>query len=813
MNKIIEKTANSAMEIYSKFNSVSQAKTKKSEISDPISEDMPSLVRRAAAQGAVLLKNDGVLPLKDGCCVSLFGRVQQNWFYTGYGSGGEVNRPYEVNLADGIRNCKNLKLNEKLANKYERWCAENKINDSVWGMWPRFYPEMPIEASEIFEASKESDCAVVVIGRSSGEDRDCSLEKGSYYLTDDELRLLGCVTDYFSKTVVLLNIGCMMDFKWAEKFGDKINALLILWQGGMESGNAAADILCGKENPSGKLTDTAAAEYEDYPSAKDFANAEFNNYTDDIYVGYRFFETFEKEKVLYPFGFGLSYTQFSVKCESAEPAENGFSFNVTVTNTGERSGREVVQLYIQKPCTVLGNPARELAAFAKTDELKPNESQTLNLFVSMYQLSSYDSEGKRGFKSAYVTEGGLYRFYLGTDVRSAEEVYTFYEEETKLYEQLSECLAPENGFDVITAVEGINGFIPVKRKCPERKTNLAQRIMKNLPAEKERSDKNNITLYDVANGKATMDEFISTLSLDELEAITRGDYTMNSPLGAKGNAGALGGVLPSLREKGVSAAITTDGPSGIRLEARCSLIPIGTLLACTFDEKLVEEVYSAIAREMKDRGSHILLAPGMNIHRNPLCGRNFEYYSEDPLVTGKIAAAAVRGIQSCNSSACPKHFACNNQEFKRTVNDSRVSERALRQIYLKGFEICIKEAEPKNIMTSYNKVNGVYSYYNYDLCTSVLRNEWGYKGNVMTDWWNKKGKSPDFPSVYDQAYRIRAQVDVLMPGGKRAGKRKPDGTLLKSLRDRNGITLAEIQRSAENVLNFIINSTPFLDEK
>lgn len=813
MNKILEKAANSAMEIYSKFNSVSQAKTKKSEISDPISDEMPALVRRAAAQGAVLLKNDGVLPLKDGCRVSLFGRVQQNWFYTGYGSGGEVNRPYEVNLADGIRNCEKLKLNEKLANKYERWCAENKINDSVWGMWPRFYPEMPIEASEIFEASKESDCAVVVIGRSSGEDRDCSLEKGSYYLTDDELRLLGCVTDYFSKTVVLLNIGCMMDLKWAEKFGDKINALLILWQGGMESGNAAADILCGKENPSGKLTDTAAAEYEDYPSAKDFANVEFNNYTDDIYVGYRFFETFEKEKVLYPFGFGLSYTQFSVKCESAEPAENGFSFNVTVTNTGERSGREVVQLYIQKPCTVLGNPARELAAFAKTDELKPNESQTLNLFVSMYQLSSYDSEGKSGFKSAYVTEGGLYRFYLGTDVRSAEEVYTFYEEETKLYEQLSECLAPENGFEVITAVEGINGFIPVKRKCPERQTNLAQRIMKNLPSQKERSDKNNITLYDVANGKATMDEFISTLSLDELEAITRGDYTMDSPLGAKGNAGALGGVLPSLREKGVSAAITTDGPSGIRLEACCSLIPIGTLLACTFDEKLVEEVYSAIAREMKDRGSHILLAPGMNIHRNPLCGRNFEYYSEDPLVTGKIAAAAVRGIQSCNSSACPKHFACNNQEFKRTVNDSRVSERALRQIYLKGFEICIKEAEPKNIMTSYNKVNGVYSYYNYDLCTSVLRNEWGYKGNVMTDWWNKKGKSPDFPSVYDQAYRIRAQVDVLMPGGKRTGKRKPDGTLLKSLRDRNGITLAEIQRSAENVLNFIINSAPFADEK
>lgn len=284
---------------------------------------------------------------------------------------------------------------------------------------------------------------------------------------------------------------------------------------------------------------------------------------------------------------------------------------------------------------------------------------------------------------------------------------------------------------------------------------------------------------------------------------------MNSPLGASGNAGAYAGVLPSLREKGIPAVTTTDGPSGIRLSACCMLIPIGTLLASSFDEELVYEVYCAVAQEMKSRGSDVLLGPGMNIHRNVLCGRNFEYYSEDPYLTGKIGAAAVRGIQSQGGAACPKHFACNNQEFRRTINDARVSERALRQIYLKGFEICIKEAEPKNIMTSYNKINGVWSYYNYDLCTSILRGEWGYNGCVITDWWMKNGKSPDFPNVKTQAYRVRAQVDVLMPGGKRTGFRRPDGTLLSSLGKADGITLGEIQRSAKNVIRFAMNSSAF----
>ena len=275
---------------------------------------------------------------------------------------------------------------------------------------------------------------------------------------------------------------------------------------------------------------------------------------------------------------------------------------------------------------------------------------------------------------------------------------------------------------------------------------------------------------------------------------------MNSPLGAKGNAGVLGGVSDSLRAKGVPPVTTTDGPSGIRLSASCSLLPSGMVLASTWDTALVKELTALVGEEMAAKGSDVLLAPGMNIHRHPLAGRNFEYFSEDPLLTGKMAAAYVSGIQSAGVSACPKHFACNNQEFRRNRNDSRLSERALREIYLRGFEIVVKEAAPHFVMTSYNKINGVYGHYNYDLCTTVLRGEWKFECAVMTDWWMRYEASPEFRGVRDNAYRVRAQVDILMPGDKRLGKRKPDGTLLASLGKKDGMTVGELQRTACNVI-------------
>lgn len=792
-----------AGKIYSKFGGVAQEKTERDKADKTVFPGAPELLRRAAAEGAVLLKNNGVLPLKEGSVVSLFGRVQFNWFYTGYGSGGDVNRPYQVNLIDGVRSCSSLVLNEELADIYEKWCGKNVIYDSIWGMWPRFYPEMPVCETEIARAENKSDCAVVVIGRSSGEDRENALEKGSYYLTDDERALLDRVCTYFDKTVVVLNIGSLIDLSWLEEYS--ISAALIAWQGGMESGNAVCDILCGRVNPCGRLTDTAAVKYEDYPSSSCFGNSEYNNYTEDIYVGYRYFETFAKERVLFPFGYGLSYTQFTVSPAECTADENGFLFEAEVKNTGAYRGREVVQLYVEKPCGVLGNPKRELAAFAKTACLEPGESEKISFEASLYQLASYDGEGKTGYPFAYVIEQGEYNFYLGENVRSAEKIFTYYQEADVCYEQLSQCCAPKEGFDIITALESETKYLPVKRRCRASGVDLKGRILKNLPPEHIPTGDMGYKLADVKSGKITMGEFVSQLSYDELEAITRGDYTMGSPLGADGNAGVYAGVLKSLIDKGVPPVTATDGPSGIRLKASCMLLPIGTLLASSFDTELVCEVYSAAAREMKQKGSDVLLAPGMNIHRSLLCGRNFEYYSEDPYLTGKIAAAAVKGIQSEGGSACPKHFACNNQEYKRTVNDSRVSERALRQIYLKGFEICIKEAKPNNIMTSYNKINGVWSYYNYDLCTSILRGEWGYEGCVITDWWSKSAQCPEFPKICDQAYRVRAQADVLMPGGSRTGKRKPDGTLLKTLGEDGGITLGELQRSAENVLRFAMN--------
>ncbi len=778
-----------------------------------VTEGMPALLRKIAAQGAVLLKNESILPLEKGAAVSLFGRNQLEWFYTGYGSGGDVNNPYAVSPVEGIKNCDGLKINEELLKIYEDYNEKNPMDHGFWGHWPRCCPEMPLDRETVENAAKASDCAVVCIGRSSGEDRENTLEKGSFYLNDEERKMLSLVTECFEKTVVLLNIGCIMDLSFIEEYGEKIGAAMIVWQGGMESGNAVADLLSGAVNPSGRLTDTVARHYEDYPGAENFGGRNYNIYKEDIYVGYRWFETFKPETVLYPFGYGLSYTDFSVNCNGVSENESGYTFTVAVKNTGERfSGKEVVQLYIEKPCGVMGNPSRVLAAFAKTDELSPNGEQTLTLFVSKAQLASYDDSGVTGNRSAYVTEKGIYGFYLGKNVRDAELVHSVEIEDTEVLESLEQTAAPKQAFSVYKAVEKDGKRLLAEETVAVARYDLKKIILDNLPKEITYTGDMGLTLAQVKSGEVSLDDFVAQLDLEELEAISRGDYTMNSPLGVAGNAGTIGGVLPSLREKGVAAVTTTDGPSGIRLQACCSLIPIGTLLACTFDTALVEELYEAVGKEMLEKGSDVLLAPGMNIHRNPLCGRNFEYYSEDPLLTGKIAAAAVKGLQKTGVSACPKHFACNNQEFRRNKNDSRLSERALREIYLKGFEICVKEAKPKSIMTSYNMVNGVYSHYNYELCRRILRGEWGFEGCIMTDWWMQYIKSPEFPNLRDNAYRVRGCVDVLMPGGKRVGKKKSDGTLLKTYSSPNGITLGEMQYCAKNVLKFVMDS-PAMDRE
>ena len=782
-------------------NGLSQSATDRDGEKKTVTPGMPELLRRAAADGAVMLENNGILPLKGGTRVALFGITGYESHYVGYGSGGDVNRPYAVSFADGIKNCDRLTLDPTIESIYSEWNKKNPINNGFWGHWPFYFPEMPLDNTTVENARNKNEVAVAIIGRAAGESRDCKLQKGSYYLADDEIAMLDALAEEFDDIVILLNIGGIFDMSWIEKYKKVIGAILIVWQGGMEGGNAAADLLCGKAYPSGRLTDTIAKRYENYPSSANFGGKDFNEYKEDIYIGYRYFETFAKSKVLYPFGYGLGYTEFEISANTVEKSNDKFIFNVSVKNIGNTIGREVVQLYLSKPCGKLGNPEKILVAFFKTAELKSGESETIELIVETNQLASYDES-----KSAYIIESGKYEFFLGKSIRESEAVFTFEQAEDEIDCQCVQASAPIENLEVMSAYEYNGKRIIKNRKARTKEYDLGKRILENLPEEIPQTGDKGFKLADVKSGKITMEQFVAQLSNNELEAISRGDYVMNSPLGAKGNAGAFGGVLHSLRAKGIKPVITTDGPSGIRLSACCSLLPIGTLLACSFDPQLVEKVYSAVADEMFAKGSDVLLAPGMNIHRNPLCGRNFEYYSEDPYLTGKIAAAAVKGIQSHGASACPKHFACNNQEFRRNMNDSRLSERALREIYLKGFEICVREARPKNIMTSYNRINSVYGHYNYELCTAILRNEWGYKGNVITDWWMKNGKSPEFPLIRNQAYRVRAQVDVLMPGGGRIPRRKPDGTLLESLGKEGGITLGELQRTACNVLRAVIDS-------
>ena len=763
-----------------------------------VTDGMPGLLRKAGAEGTVLLRNDGVLPLDKDREIAVFGRVQLDWFYVGYGSGGDVIKPYTVNLIDGLKN-DGARLNEPLLRTYREWCEKNPPDHGFWGHWPRCYEEMPVADSAIKAAAVTSECAVIVIGRSAGEDRENELAEGSYLLTKDEKSLIARVAAEFRKLVIILNVGSVIDMAWEDEIPLCDTAILLPFQGGMESGNAAADVLLGISEPSGRLTDTAAKKYELYPSAADFGKADYNNFTEDIYVGYRYFETFDKGAVKYPFGCGLSYTKFSRKGELTGVTDTEITVSAAVKNTGERGGKDVLELYAAAPQGVLGKPARVLCAFRKTELLASDESAVYELTFPVSMLASYDDSGVTGHKSCYVLEAGEYELFLGGDVRNAEKIGSFTVSETRVAEQLKEVSAPKNTFNRLINKNGERAY----ENAPVSTENLKEIILENLPEIAENGNKN-LTLDDVKSGRCTLKEFVAELTPDELEAISRGDYTMDSSLGAKGNAGALGGVLESLRNKGVSPLITTDGPSGIRLKSCCSLLPVGTALAAMWNTELAYEIYAKIGCEMKEKGSDILLAPGMNIHRNPLCGRNFEYFSEDPLITGKTAAAIVKGIQSAGVSACPKHFACNSQETNRTKTDSRVSERALREIYLKGFEICVKEAKPLCLMTSYNKVNGVWSHYNYDLCTRILRDEWGFEGLVMTDWWMQYTASPEFPSLKDNAYRVRAGVDVLMPGGKRSGRRKPDGTLLKTYGKPDGITLGEMQRTAEHVLGVVM---------
>lgn len=787
------------------------------DIVDPDRTVAPRLVelcRRAAGEGVVLLRNvDGVLPLPTHAPVAVFGRVQCDWFAVGYGSGGDVKAPYEVSLLEALREAGVAVVGE-LAAAYETWSAANPPDEGYWGNWPRHFDEMPLDAGLVSRAAREAGVAVVVIGRAAGEDRESVLEPGSYYLTDAERAMLDAVVARFEGVVVVVNTGNVMDLSWADDYGDRLAGLILAWQGGMEGSRGLVDVLTGAVSPSGRLTDTIARRYEDYPSAPNFGHRHFNNYAEDVFVGYRYFETFAPEAVQFPFGFGLGYATFELGAAEFSGGGDGdgdVAVSVEVRNVGERSGREVVQLYVAAPDGALGKPSRALVGYAKTAELAPGESERVSLIVPRAALASYDDGGATGHRSAWVLEPGSYTFYMGADVRTAERVGAVEVPELVVVEQLAEACAvdPEAPFRRMTVRRDGDPARVGWEAVPTRTVDLRRRILDALPTEIPVTGYRGVQFDDVAAGRRSMDEFVAQLSDEELEALTRGHGRMNSPLGAVGNAGVFGGILESLRAKGVPPVTCTDGPSGIRLSAYASLLPCGTALASTWDQALVRDLAAEHALEMVRKGSDVLLSPGMNIHRDPLCGRNFEYFSEDPLVTGRMGAAVVAGVQSRGVAACPKHFAANNQETNRSKNDSRVSERALREIYLKGFEIVVKEARPQTIMTSYNKINGVWAHYNYELVTTILRDQWGYDGMVMTDWWMQHSRDPHFPEVWDSAYRVRAGVDVLMPGSTVDGLRRGvDRSLLRSLAKADGVRRGELQAVAGRVLRFVAVSRP-----
>ena len=668
------------------------------------------LARQASAEGCVLLKNEKeTLPIRDDQVVSVFGRIAFHYYKSGTGSGGLVNTSYVTGILDGLRTCENIRLNDELIEIYESWISEHPFDKGKgWGQEPWSQKEMPLEDSVVAKAASSSDMALVVIGRTAGEDQDAKNEPGSYLLTDDENAMLEKVCKAFNKVAVVLNVGNIIDMKWVEKYQPQ--AVMYVWQGGQEGGNGVADVLTGKVNPCGKLTDTIARNIEDYPSTKNFGDAKVNLYQEDIYVGYRYFETFAPEKVLYPFGYGCSYTTFTTQVTSFVQENEKVILSVAVKNTGTCAGKEVVQVYSSAPQGLLGKPVRELKAYEKTKELDPGEEEILAITLNMAELASYDDEGKTGNKSCYVLEKGDYKIYVGTDVRNAEIAGTICIGETIVVEKLTEALAPVTAFERLrpvadTGKEGTECGIykaeyekvPLRTITPQQKIDKARENQKSYTYTGDCGYK----LADVYDGNIDMDTFISQLSDEDLICIVRGEGMCSTKVTA-GTAAAFGGVTDRLQAFGIPVGCCADGPSGIRMD--CGTIafslPNGTSLGCTFNKKLVEELYTMTGMELRKNHVDTLLGPGINIHRNPLNGRNFEYISEDPYVTGSMAAAQIRGMGHAGVTGTIKHFAGNNQEFHRHDVDSVVSERALREIYLKGFEMAVKDGGAYSVMTT-----------------------------------------------------------------------------------------------------------------
>nr|WP_294469306.1 glycoside hydrolase family 3 protein [uncultured Sellimonas sp.] len=758
------------------------------------------IARRAAGEGIVLLKNEGhLLPLKKGSRLALFGAGASRTVKGGTGS-GDVNERKSISIYEGLVDAGFEITTENWLHDYEEEYRRKRLE------WKEEILEKTKDGTDFFSAystsafqvpegpdvyKTDTDMAVFVLARNAGEGADRQAEKGDYFLNDKEYAMLSAICDQYEKVILIVNSGGVVDLSFLDTMPE-IQAVLAVSQPGQEGGTAVADVISGFVSPSGKLTDTWALSYKDYPNAATFShnngNVRKEMYEEGIYVGYRYFDTFEVP-VRYGFGYGLSYASFSVSTDRIETENNGtVRVIVKVRNESrEFSGKEVIQLYVSLPEGKLEKEFRRLCAFAKTGKLAPGEEENVELTFEAGDLASFDES-----RAAWILEAGCYGIYVGSSLAgSTLEGILVVNEEKVLAETAHICPLRETLKELGAPSE----------KVSRRYKNLVNNVS-NVPRISYELDGLAPVryCYDYKEPEDEAAEIARGLSREQLILLAVGDpgKGQGSNLGSAGISvpGSAGETSSCAQEQGVPNLVLADGPAGLRLNQKyavcdgkiqtlpftaafekgffydgpeltgemhyqyCTAFPVGTLLAQTWNEELIQEVGDAVGEEMERFGVRLWLAPGMNIHRNPLCGRNFEYYSEDPFLTGKMAAAMTQGVQKhpgCGTTI--KHFACNNQEDNRMGSDSILSERALREIYLRGFGIAIRKAKPLAMMTSYNLINGIHAANNRDLCMKAARSEFGFEGMIMTDWTTTE-QGEDCTA----AGCMRVGNDLIMPG-------------------------------------------------
>ena len=784
-------------------------------------------IRRIAGECMVLLENDGTLPLSGPQKVALYGNGARATVKGGTGS-GEVNSRYSVSVEQGLEAAGfTVTTKEWLAQQdrvikeeFDGYMADIHQRAEALGIpdfFVMFNEHFIPKALAPFQKA-EGELAIYVLGRNSGEGSDRCAEEGDYELTQAEVQLLTALGQNYQKVVLLLNLGGVVNAATLKAIPG-INASLLISQSGNMGGHIVADVMLGKSIPSGRLTDTWAANYMDYPSSANFShnNGNWNDeyYTDGIFVGYRYFDTFNVTPV-YPFGYGLNYTTFCMQTLSAAADEKTVSVTVKVKNTGKLPGREVVQVYGSAPKAGLEKPMQVLCGFGKTKLLQPGQSQELKVRFDLTNLESYDPA-----KAAYVLEAGEYVIRVGVNSRDTHVAALLTLDETVQTKKVKNICPLDEEFEEISCA-GVQSWkpenedaekaaAPVFALCAGKIATVTVEYAGEPEPFAPAGTDHIITLEEVRDGKYTMEQLVSQLSVEEMAewcvGAARDDENVIGSA-SKAVPGAAGETSLALAHRGVRDMINADGPAGLRLIPHfrvdkdgkllpggsaiggmaeefapkqegdvdyyqyCTAIPIAWLLASSWDLELIEQCGDVVGAEMETFGVRVWLAPGMNIHRNPLCGRNFEYYSEDPLLSGLCAAADVRGVQKHPGVGTSiKHYFANNQEDNRMFCNAHIKERAIREIYLRNFGVCIEASQPMTIMTSYNLINGVHGANCYDSITCYAREECGFQGYVMTDWFTSNMKvgsalakpNPKYPCA-SSPLCIYAGNDVQMPG-------------------------------------------------